>query len=56
MITQCEKLALELGEIRLVVVNLRDDLEATKIDLRGLQERFEGCECFSTGEKMEVEP
>ena len=56
MISTCEKLALELGEIRLVVVNLRDDLDATKIDLRGLQERFEGCECFSTGEKMEVEP
>jgi hypothetical protein len=56
MISTCEKLALELGEIRLVVVNLRDDLEATKLDLRGLQELFEGCECFSTGEKMEVEP
>ena len=56
MISTCEKLALEMGEIRLVVVNLRDDLEATKLDLRDLQERFEGCECFSTGEKMEVEP
>ena len=56
MITQCEKLALELGEIRLVVVNLRDDLEATKLDLRGLQERFEGCECLKKEKKMEVEP
>jgi len=56
MISTCEKLALEMGEIRIVVVNLRDDLEATKLDLRDLQERFEGCECFSTGEKMEVEP
>ena len=56
MITQCEKLALELGEIRIVVVNLRDDLAATKLEVKDLQERFDGCECFSTGEKMEVEP
>ena len=56
MITLCEKLALELGEFRIVVAYLRDDLEATKLAVRDLQERFEGCECFSTGEKVEVEP
>ena len=55
-IAQTERLALELANLRIVVAHQADDIESIRADLQGLQVRFEGCECSSTGEKMEVEP
>jgi hypothetical protein len=55
-IAQTERLALELVNLRIVVAHQADDIESIRADLQGLQVLLQGCECFSTGEKMEVEP
>lgn len=56
MVTPQEKTALELANLRIVVAHQADDIESIRADLQSLQVLLQGCECFSTGEKMEVEP
>ena len=55
-IAQTERLALELVNLLIVVAHQADDIESIRADLQGLRVLLQGCECFSTGEKMEVEP
>ena len=48
-LTQIERLALEVGQLRTEVVEIVEEIDLLTMEMQELKDIFRGCACFGTG-------
>ena len=48
-LTQIERLALEVGQLRTGVVEIVEEIDLLTLEMQELKDIFRGCACFGTG-------